>query len=71
MKVELTVNGKDVTADVEDRTLLVHFLRDTADLTATNIGCDTPRPGRRLHGAARRRVGQRARCSLPRRTAVR
>ena len=41
MKVELTVNGKDVTADVEDRTLLVHFLRDTADLTATNIGCDT------------------------------
>ena len=41
MKVELTVNGKDITADVEDRTLLVHFLRDTADLTATNIGCDT------------------------------
>ena len=41
MKVELTVNGKDVTADVEDRMLLVHFLRDVADLTATNIGCDT------------------------------
>ena len=41
MKVELTVNGKDITADVEDRPLLVHFLRDTADLTATNIGCDT------------------------------
>ena len=41
MKVELTVNGKDITADVEDRTLLVHFLRDVADLTATNIGCDT------------------------------
>ena len=41
MKVELTVNGKGVTADVEDRTLLVHFLRDVADLTATNIGCDT------------------------------
>ena len=41
MKVSLTVNGKDVTADVEDRTLLVHFLRDVADLTATNIGCDT------------------------------
>ena len=41
MKVDLTVNGKDVTADVEDRTLLVHFLRDVADLTATNIGCDT------------------------------
>jgi len=41
VKVSLTVNGKNVTADVEDRTLLVHFLRDTADLTATNIGCDT------------------------------
>jgi len=41
VKVELTVNGKDITADVEDRTLLVHFLRDVADLTATNIGCDT------------------------------
>ena len=41
MKVELTVNGKEITADVEHRTLLVHFLRDTADLTATNIGCDT------------------------------
>jgi carbon-monoxide dehydrogenase small subunit len=41
VKVDLTVNGKDITADVEDRMLLVHFLRDVADLTATNIGCDT------------------------------
>ena len=41
MKVELTVNGKEITADVEDRTLLVHVLRDVADLTATNIGCET------------------------------
>ena len=41
MKVALTVNGKDITADVEDRMLLVHFLRDVADLTATNIGCET------------------------------
>ncbi|HXJ25977.1 MAG TPA: (2Fe-2S)-binding protein [Streptosporangiaceae bacterium] len=41
MKVELTVNGKGITADVEDRMLLVHFLRDVADLTATNIGCET------------------------------
>ena len=40
-KVSLTVNGKEVTADVEDRMLLVHFLRDVADLTATNIGCET------------------------------
>ena len=41
MKVNLTVNGKDVTADVEDRMLLVHLLRDVADLTATNVGCET------------------------------
>jgi aerobic carbon-monoxide dehydrogenase small subunit len=40
-KVSLAVNGTDVTADVEDRTLLVHFLRDVANLTATNIGCET------------------------------
>jgi carbon-monoxide dehydrogenase small subunit len=41
VKVTLTVNGAPVAADVEDRTLLVHFLRETASLTATNIGCDT------------------------------
>jgi carbon-monoxide dehydrogenase small subunit len=40
-KVSLAVNGTEITADVEDRTLLVHFLRDVADLTATNIGCET------------------------------
>jgi carbon-monoxide dehydrogenase small subunit len=41
VKAELTVNGRHISADVEDRTLLVHFLRDVADLTATNIGCET------------------------------
>ena len=41
MKVSVIVNGATVEADVEDRTLLVHFLRETAGLTATNIGCDT------------------------------
>ena len=41
MKVELTVNGDQVAAEVEDRTLLVHYLRDVAGLTATNVGCDT------------------------------
>jgi aerobic carbon-monoxide dehydrogenase small subunit len=41
VKVDLTVNGKDMSADVEDRMLLVHFVRDVANLTATNIGCDT------------------------------
>ena len=41
MKVSMTVNGATVGAEVEDRTLLVHFLRDVAGLTATNVGCDT------------------------------
>jgi aerobic carbon-monoxide dehydrogenase small subunit len=41
VRVALTVNGKQIAADVEDRTLLVHFLREVAGLTATNIGCDT------------------------------
>ena len=35
------VNGAAVAADVEDRMLLVHFLREMAGLTATNVGCDT------------------------------
>jgi carbon-monoxide dehydrogenase small subunit len=37
----MTVNGATVGGEVEDRTLLVHFLRDVAGLTATNVGCDT------------------------------
>ncbi len=41
MKVTITVNGRPVEADVADRTLLVHFVRDVAGLTATNVGCDT------------------------------
>ena len=41
MKVTVTVNGSDVVADVADRTLLVHFLRDVVGLTGTNVGCDT------------------------------
>ncbi|MGI9008225.1 MAG: (2Fe-2S)-binding protein [Streptosporangiaceae bacterium] len=41
MKVTVTVNGGEVAAEVADRTLLVHFLRDEAGLTATNVGCDT------------------------------
>ena len=41
MKLTITVNGKETSAEVEDRTLLVHYLRDVLDLTATNVGCDT------------------------------
>jgi carbon-monoxide dehydrogenase small subunit len=41
VKVTITVNGKETSAEVEDRTLLVHYLRDVLNLTATNVGCDT------------------------------
>jgi carbon-monoxide dehydrogenase small subunit len=41
VKVSIEVNGRSLTEEVPDRTLLVHFLRDTAGLTATNVGCDT------------------------------
>ena len=41
MNLSLTVNGEEHSVEVPDRTLLVHLLRDTLDLTATNIGCDT------------------------------
>ena len=40
-----TVNGTTYTKDVEPRTLLVHFIRDTLGLTGTNIGCDTSQCG--------------------------
>ena len=41
MKVSITVNGKKSEHDVEPRTLLVHYIREIANLTGTNIGCDT------------------------------
>jgi aerobic carbon-monoxide dehydrogenase small subunit len=41
VKTTITVNGKEVAAEVADRTLLVHFLREVANLTATNVGCDS------------------------------
>ncbi|MEZ5791930.1 MAG: (2Fe-2S)-binding protein [Nitratireductor sp.] len=43
--VSMTVNGKKVTADVEDRTLLVQFLRENLNLTGTHVGCDTSQCG--------------------------
>ncbi|HVZ92397.1 MAG TPA: (2Fe-2S)-binding protein [Rhizomicrobium sp.] len=42
---ELTVNGKSVSADVEDRTLLIYFLRDQLRLTGAHVGCDTGQCG--------------------------
>ena len=44
-KITMTVNGKKVSADVEDRTLLVHYLREAQGLTGTHVGCDTSQCG--------------------------
>jgi len=41
VNLTLTVNGEKRTVEVEDRTLLVHLLRESLGLTATNVGCDT------------------------------
>ena len=43
--VSITVNGKNASAEIEDRTLLVEFLRETLRLTGTHIGCDTSQCG--------------------------
>jgi carbon-monoxide dehydrogenase small subunit len=41
MKVSIKVNGTTHESDVEPRTLLVQYVRETLGLTGTNIGCDT------------------------------
>jgi aerobic carbon-monoxide dehydrogenase small subunit len=41
IQISCKVNGRDVRAEIEPRTLLVEFLRDELDLTGTHIGCDT------------------------------
>ncbi|MBM3490389.1 MAG: (2Fe-2S)-binding protein [Alphaproteobacteria bacterium] len=43
--VSMTVNGKSVGKTVEDRTLLVQFLRQDLGLTGTHVGCDTSQCG--------------------------
>ena len=40
-RISVTVNGVRHEADVEPRTLLVHFIREQLELTGTNVGCDT------------------------------
>ena len=39
--INLTVNSQPMSADVQARMLLVHFIRETLNLTGTHIGCDT------------------------------
>ena len=43
--IAMTVNGTGYRSDVEPRTLLVHYLRDTLSLTGTHVGCDTSQCG--------------------------
>jgi carbon-monoxide dehydrogenase small subunit len=43
--VSMTVNGKAVSGNVEERTLLVQFLREQLRLTGTHVGCDTSQCG--------------------------
>jgi aerobic carbon-monoxide dehydrogenase small subunit len=45
MKVSMRVNGREVSGDVEARTLLVEFLRYHLGLTGTHVGCDTSQCG--------------------------
>jgi aerobic carbon-monoxide dehydrogenase small subunit len=45
VKISMKVNGKAVTAEVEDRTLLVTFIREHLRLTGTHVGCDTAQCG--------------------------
>lgn len=44
-KLSLEVNGRQVSADVEPRTLLIDFLRDELRLTGAHVGCDTAQCG--------------------------
>ncbi|HRA77722.1 MAG TPA: (2Fe-2S)-binding protein [Burkholderiaceae bacterium] len=43
--VTMTVNGKQVTATIDARTLLVQFIRENLQLTGTHVGCDTAQCG--------------------------
>jgi len=45
MRVEVSVNGEKLEADVEPRLLLVHLIREVFRLTGTHIGCDTTHCG--------------------------
>ena len=44
-QINMTVNGEAVSAELDPRTLLVHFLRENLKLTGTHVGCDTSQCG--------------------------
>lgn len=45
ISVSLTINGSEKSAEVDERTLLVDFLREDMGLTGTHVGCDTSQCG--------------------------
>ena len=45
VRISMKVNGKPAQAEVEERTLLVTFLREALRLTGTHVGCDTAQCG--------------------------
>ena len=45
MNVSITINGEQVSREIEPRQLLVHFIRETPGLTGTHWGCDTSNCG--------------------------
>jgi carbon-monoxide dehydrogenase small subunit len=45
VKLSLKVNGKQVDAEIDPRTLLAQFLRENLHLTGTHVGCDTGQCG--------------------------
>ena len=45
LTVSMTVNGQSVNGEIEERTLLVQFLREHLKLTGTHVGCDTSQCG--------------------------
>ena len=45
LTISLNVNGKPVSGEIEERTLLVQFLREHLKLTGTHVGCDTSQCG--------------------------
>ena len=44
-EINIKINGKKVSKEVPDTTLLSDFLRNNLDLTGTHIGCDTSQCG--------------------------
>ncbi|CAN7473711.1 MULTISPECIES: (2Fe-2S)-binding protein [Ensifer] len=44
-KITMTVNGRQVSGQCDDRTLLVHFIRENLGLSGTHVGCDTSQCG--------------------------